>query len=126
MKRWALPIAMFSMLSVAALWAEPNALTTLSAVHRLTNAEAAHERLAVFEATVTYFRPYEKTMFVQVGDEVFSRLDFEFAGAKSFDGALGFRRRFLPPRFDATPTQQTFQYFLFLWLQRFGFGQDSI
>jgi diguanylate cyclase (GGDEF)-like protein len=69
MKRWAVAVAMFSMWSVAALWAEPDALTSLSAVHRLTNAEAAQGRIAVFEATITYFRPYEKTMFVQDGDE---------------------------------------------------------
>jgi hypothetical protein len=64
--------------------------------------------------------------FAQTGDEIFSRLAFEFAGAKGFDGAPGFRRRFLPPRFDATLAQQAFQHFLFVNRQSFSFGQDSV
>ena len=43
-------------------------MTTLQAVHALTNAEAAHALPASFQATITYFRQYEKTMFVQDGD----------------------------------------------------------
>jgi hypothetical protein len=62
----------------------------------------------------------------QAGDEVFSRLTFEFAGAKSSNGALGRYRRFLPPRFDTTLAQKNFEYFLFVRRQRFGFGQDAI
>jgi hypothetical protein len=62
----------------------------------------------------------------QAGDEAFRRLTFEFAGAEGFDGALGLRRRFLPPRFDTTLAQQTFEYFPFVLRQRFGFGQDAI
>jgi hypothetical protein len=64
--------------------------------------------------------------FAQAGDEAFSRLTFEFAGAKSFDGALGLRCRFLPPRFDTTLAQQPFEHFLFVRRQRFGLGQDAI
>jgi len=62
----------------------------------------------------------------QSGDEAFSRLAFQFAGAKSSDGAPGLRRCFLPPRFDAAPTQETFEYFLLLCRQGFSFGQDAI
>jgi diguanylate cyclase (GGDEF)-like protein len=40
-------------------------LNSLGAVHLLTNAEAAKGPLVAFEATVTYFRNYEKTLFVQ-------------------------------------------------------------
>jgi hypothetical protein len=64
--------------------------------------------------------------FAQTGDEIFSRLAFEFAGAKGFDGVLCFRRRFLPPRFYAAPAQQAFKHFLFVNRQSFGFGQDSV
>ncbi len=40
-------------------------LTSLQAIHQLTNAEASKGPPVVFEATVTYFRSYEKTLFVQ-------------------------------------------------------------
>jgi len=43
-------------------------LTTLSAIHPLTNAEASQGIPVVFQATVTYYRGYEKTLFVQDGD----------------------------------------------------------
>jgi diguanylate cyclase (GGDEF)-like protein len=47
-------------------WAgNPGPLTSLQAVHQLTNAEAAKAPPVAFEATVTYFRSYEKTLFVQ-------------------------------------------------------------
>jgi len=52
-------------------------------------------------------------------------LAFQFAGAKSLDGVSGLRRRFLPPRFDATLAQQTFEHFLLVRRQRFGVGQDA-
>ncbi len=42
--------------------------TTLSAIHTLTNEQAGHHLPVAFQATVTYFRPYERTMFVQDGD----------------------------------------------------------
>jgi diguanylate cyclase (GGDEF)-like protein len=48
--------------------ATPATLTTLRAVHNLSNAEASHEVPAVFEATVTYFRNYTRELFVQDGD----------------------------------------------------------
>jgi hypothetical protein len=43
-------------------------LTSLRAIHSLSNAEASHQLPVSFESTVTYYRPYEKTLFVQDGD----------------------------------------------------------
>src|ERR1035441_10273213 len=56
----------------AAAWATapaaPVTLTTLSAIHALSNAEASHALPVAFEATVTYIRAYARTLFVQDGD----------------------------------------------------------
>ena len=53
----------------SAAWAAaPATLTTLSAIHALTNAEASHALPVAFEATVTYFRGYTRELFVQDGD----------------------------------------------------------
>jgi diguanylate cyclase (GGDEF)-like protein len=50
-------------------WAAPPAtLTTLRAIHALTNAEARQQLPVAFEATVTYYRGYEHTLFVQDGE----------------------------------------------------------
>jgi len=43
-------------------------LGTLREIHALTNAEAAGHLPVAFEATVTYYRNYERTLFVQDGD----------------------------------------------------------
>jgi len=43
-------------------------LTSLRAIHALSNAEASHQLPVSFEATVTYYRAYERTLFVQDGD----------------------------------------------------------
>jgi len=52
----------------SAVWAAPPApLTTLQAVHALSNAEANQKLPVAFEATVTYYRGYENTLFVQDG-----------------------------------------------------------
>ena len=51
--------------------AEPASLTTLQAVTALTNAEASQHQQVSFDATVTYYRPYAKNMFVQDGDRPF-------------------------------------------------------
>jgi len=48
--------------------AVPAPLTTLRAVQSITNEQASQAPPVAFEATVTYFRDYEKTMFVQDGD----------------------------------------------------------
>jgi diguanylate cyclase (GGDEF)-like protein len=50
----------------AAAWAAaPAPLTTLHAIHALSNAEAEKQIPVDFEATVTYFRGYEDSLFVQ-------------------------------------------------------------
>ena len=54
--------------ATGALAAAPAPLTSLVAVSRLTNEQAAQSLPAAFEATVLYYRSYEKTMFVQDGD----------------------------------------------------------
>lgn len=43
-------------------------LTSLHAIHALTNAQASHQVPVSFEATVIYYRDYERTLFVQDGD----------------------------------------------------------
>lgn len=64
--RWTAAAAILGWAAVASA-AAPAPLTTLQAIHALTNAEASHLLPVVFEATVTYWRPYEETMFVQEG-----------------------------------------------------------
>ena len=49
--------------------AAPSApLTSLRAIHTLSNADAANHYPVDFEATVTYFRSSDRTLFVQDGD----------------------------------------------------------
>ena len=43
-------------------------LTSLRAVHALTNPQASRQLPVSFEATVTYYRGYERTLFVQDGN----------------------------------------------------------
>ena len=43
-------------------------LTSLQSIHLLSNTEASKDPPVAFEATVTYFRSYEKTLFVQDQD----------------------------------------------------------
>jgi hypothetical protein len=51
---------------VSVVWAEqPATLTTLRAVHALTNSDANRSIAVNLEATVTYYRGYEYTLFVQ-------------------------------------------------------------
>jgi len=45
--------------------AQPPALTSLRAIHALSNEEASHALPVAFEATVTYYRNYEQVLFVQ-------------------------------------------------------------
>ena len=54
--------------ATAAWAAPPGPLTTLRAIHALTNAEASKELPVAFQATVTYYRGYETTLVVQDGD----------------------------------------------------------
>jgi diguanylate cyclase (GGDEF)-like protein len=48
--------------------ATPDRLTTLATIKNITNAEAQRHGPVSFQATVTYYRSYEKTLFVQDGD----------------------------------------------------------
>jgi len=68
MKRLISALAMILGCASGAWAAAPAPLTTLRAIHALTNDEASHFLPVAFEATVTYFRSYERTLFVQDGD----------------------------------------------------------
>ncbi|MGP8175005.1 MAG: diguanylate cyclase domain-containing protein [Terracidiphilus sp.] len=68
MKRLIPAFAIILGFASAAWAAAPAPLTTLSAVHALSNEEASHALPVAFEATVTYFRSYEHLLFVQDGD----------------------------------------------------------
>src|SRR5579859_6640603 len=61
-----LAVAIRGIASVMA--AQTNPLASLQAIHGLTNAQASRHMPVEFEATVTYYRDYERTMFVQDGD----------------------------------------------------------
>ncbi len=65
MKRSISALAIIIGLTSVAGAAEPGVLTTLRAVHALTNDEASHALPVAFEATVTYYRSYEQVLFVQ-------------------------------------------------------------
>ena len=68
MSRWIPAFAVVLGWASAALAATPAPLTSLRAVHALTNEQATHALPVVLEATVTYYRPSEKTLFVEDGD----------------------------------------------------------
>ena len=68
MKLRVLAVALLTGLLTGALSAQPPQLTSLRAIHALTNEQASAHLPVEFPATVTYFRPYERTMFVQDGD----------------------------------------------------------
>ncbi|HEY2857355.1 MAG TPA: hypothetical protein VGJ21_03005, partial [Terracidiphilus sp.] len=55
--------------AASALAAAPTPLTSLQAVNHLDNVAAAQAVPVDIEATLTYFRPWEQTMFVQDGDQ---------------------------------------------------------
>jgi diguanylate cyclase (GGDEF)-like protein len=68
MKKWIFAVAMAVGCGAITLPAEATPLTNLTAIHALTNAEASRHLPVEFEATVTYYRDYERTLFVQDGD----------------------------------------------------------
>jgi hypothetical protein len=68
MKRRAPVIAVILGVVSVAWSAPPVPLTSLHAVHALSNSDAATGLPVAFEATVTYYRGYENTLFVQDGD----------------------------------------------------------
>src|ERR1700674_5359704 len=61
-------VALFLGSISAVLSAQSPQSTTLGAIHTLTNEQASQHLPVEFQATVTYFRSYERTMFVQDGD----------------------------------------------------------
>ena len=65
MKRFFSLLAVVLGLVSAAYATETAGLTTLHAVHQLTNEQASHALPVAFEATVTYYRSYEQVLFVQ-------------------------------------------------------------
>lgn len=54
--------------TAAACAAQAQVHTSLSEIHKLTNAQAAEHPRVLFQATVTYYRSYESTLFVQDGE----------------------------------------------------------
>lgn len=74
MKKWVMTAALCAWplalgpAAFAAASAPTGPLTSLAAVHQLTNAQAAAHLRVDFEATVTFYRSYESTLFVQDGD----------------------------------------------------------
>jgi diguanylate cyclase (GGDEF)-like protein len=69
MKRFTFVIAVLFGWAAFVWAARPAPLTTVRAVHALTNADASQHLRVALEATVTYCRAYERTLFVQDGDE---------------------------------------------------------
>jgi diguanylate cyclase (GGDEF)-like protein len=69
MKRTIAAVAMMLGWATVVWAAEPPApLTSVRAIHALSNAQVSQPQPAEFEATVTNFRGYERTLFVQDGD----------------------------------------------------------
>jgi hypothetical protein len=67
------------------------------------------------QATIGAFKPgrrykpvHGSLEFAQAGNEFLCRLAFELSKAKGVDGSPGFRRCFLPPRFDTPLAQHAF------------------
>ena len=61
-------VAILFGLATASWAAEPAPLTTLRAIHALTNEQAIDAQAVAFEATVVYSRGYENLLFVEDGD----------------------------------------------------------
>ena len=74
MKKWIIVVALSAgsfMIGLAAQTTpstQAATLTDLRAIHQLTNSQAAESHPVDFEATVTFYRSYEATLFVQDGD----------------------------------------------------------
>ena len=68
MKKWATAIVFISGWAAVAWAAAPAPITTLRALHALTNAQASKALPVAFEATVTYYSPRDIDLFVQDGD----------------------------------------------------------
>jgi len=68
--------------------AAPAKLTTLHAIHALSNDEAAHALPVAFESTVTYYRNPDSDLFVQQNDEAIYVYFKQFAGLVPGDRVL--------------------------------------
>ena len=70
-RRFVFPVAIFLATVRVALAAPPSPAPaiTLHAAATLTNAQASQHLPVVFEATVTYYRSYDKDLFVQDGND---------------------------------------------------------
>jgi diguanylate cyclase (GGDEF)-like protein len=68
MKRWLAPATLALAFAAAAWAAAPAPLTSLRAIHELTNTQASRSIPVVFEATVTYYAKGDVDLFVQDGD----------------------------------------------------------
>src|ERR1700677_3586434 len=68
MKRLSPAVAMILGWASIAMADAPAPLTSLSAIHTVSNEQAKQALPVAFEATVTYYRDFEKTLFVQDGD----------------------------------------------------------
>ncbi|HUX44617.1 MAG TPA: GGDEF domain-containing protein [Terracidiphilus sp.] len=66
-RRWT-PVLVLLAAWVSTAWAAPGPLTSLRAIQALSNAQASQGIPVEFSATVTYFRNYEKILYVQNGD----------------------------------------------------------
>ena len=67
-RNWTCAAALALVLAPLPLLAQPAPLTSLSAIHEISNRQAAQRLPVDFEGTVTYYRSYESTLFVQDGD----------------------------------------------------------
>jgi len=67
-KNWIVAVALSLGFASSVFAADTESLTTLRAIHALTNAQASRHLPTEFQATVTYDRGYERTLFVQDGD----------------------------------------------------------
>jgi diguanylate cyclase (GGDEF)-like protein len=65
MKRWIPAVAIFLGSAAVAWAAQPAALTTLHAIHALSNEQASHALPVAFEATVTFYRRATMDLVVQ-------------------------------------------------------------
>lgn len=68
MKKWVITAALCAGPAAMLLPAQPSPLSSLNAIHQLTNEQAATHLAVDFEATVIFYRSYENTLFVQDGD----------------------------------------------------------
>lgn len=68
MKTWCTAAALSIGMLSTFLGAQTAPLTSLAAIHALTNQQAAHHLAVDFDATVIFYRSYENTLFVQDGD----------------------------------------------------------